>query len=1282
MKKRAFRRAVGAVCAIATAFTAVLQGAALPETDKTYSIDDTVRVIVELNDEPLLGCSEAVAMGTAYLETDEAKQRADRIAADSSQAMDYIHRFFPEAETEMTYDTLMCGFSTYLPEEVIEDAAQCSLIKSITPAFEIETDMSDAIYQGSITEFSGNTGCRGEGEVIAVIDSELYRAHSMFAPLDDSVNVKLTEQDISRAVAERSLSMDIDPEKAYYNNKIPFAVNYTSKNKYITESEELYHGTHVAGIAAGNRVYNSVSDTYVQGVAPNAQIIFFGAFMKADSDNKAMASSDVVIAAMEDAVKLDADVINLSLGSRTIDIKGTEMYRSIINITEKLGIVVCCAAGNDSTDKNSPDNADNGTLNDPASIGSVFSVASADASIGYKHYFELSDGTSVPLTFCSKDNIEEILLDKQTEYADCGTGIPADYEDRDLNGKIVLCDAKDLTIDEMAKNAKNAGAVGMIVCFDGEAPDEISTDKLPVCIISRSFGEIMRNAETKQLTFSGGYMKVPAPTGISSFSSHGTSDSLEIKPEICGVGSSLISAGYHGFTSLYGTSMAAPYVAGCCALTDQYIDQKGIEMKSDVRVQYIKNLLMDSAVLVYDGELYDSPRAQGAGLVDLENMYRDKVILTSEDNKAKLELGDELGSSFSFNVCAKNLSDEDVSFKDAKLLLTTDDTKFENGNEIISGVQSLPAQISIPDELRTVAAGEQKTATVNVSLDDNAFSELSQKFTNGFFAEGYLILSGADNCCDISIPVMGYTGDWEMIPIFPADSVASGETTLDNYMVTNFNSYMIPAGISLAGLVEARDILNDEDGSFEKYQQAIYDASHNKYVISHNNDFVGDDIAYRAIPRRNAKLNLMKFTSDNGSTFTYDLDNKLWQKGETSDVYYFDRSEMPEGSYTCEISGHILRDGAEASPQTLNFDFEVDSTAPELSDIHITDKDGRKILSFTAQDKNLDGVFIYGSGKQGTPSPKDLGAVNDVLGLFTLMENNKSNNGNISALSCGSLDAYVNEISNMEFGDRPSCSYLDVIALHPDEQGRASFSYDVTDLEEYTVTVSDRGYNMVNYSPGLPIIGKLLTPAPTKKGAKAELRAPDIKSDDTITEQGWEISPDGYNWSGFDPATPMSAELHNMYVRYYAHSGSKRAVSNVVRISMVGVPIMKVQVICGGRIIAEFDTDSCVMETSFFGTGKFRVKVSAEGYVTREYTLIVRDDTEGKLIMELSRMGDVNCDGAVNVTDIAMCAAHIKGLRPLDTYPAALADVNGDKQINVTDISTIAAHVKGIRPLY
>lgn len=58
-------------------------------------------------------------------------------------------------------------------------------------------------------------------------------------------------------------------------------------------------------------------------------------------------------------------------------------------------------------------------------------------------------------------------------------------------------------------------------------------------------------------------------------------------------------------------------------------------------------------------------------------------------------------------------------------------------------------------------------------------------------------------------------------------------------------------------------------------------------------------------------------------------------------------------------------------------------------------------------------------------------------------------------------------------------------------------------------------------------------------------------------------------------------------------------------------------------------------------------------------------------------LGDVNGSGSINITDITLTAAHVKGKKLLNSEQFARADINRDGKISVTDITKIAAHVKG-----
>ena len=46
-----------------------------------------------------------------------------------------------------------------------------------------------------------------------------------------------------------------------------------------------------------------------------------------------------------------------------------------------------------------------------------------------------------------------------------------------------------------------------------------------------------------------------------------------------------------------------------------------------------------------------------------------------------------------------------------------------------------------------------------------------------------------------------------------------------------------------------------------------------------------------------------------------------------------------------------------------------------------------------------------------------------------------------------------------------------------------------------------------------------------------------------------------------------------------------------------------------------------------------------------------------------------------------MIASHIKGIKPLSENGFKAADVNGDGKVDVTDIALVASHIKGIKAL-
>jgi len=158
-----------------------------------------------------------------------------------------------------------------------------------------------------------------------------------------------------------------------------FLLNQTNQSR-IVHSENILngggstddtygHGTHVAGILAGNG--NQSNLVYV-GVAPNANLINLVAL-----DNTGASTDSVVIAAIQRAIQLsnqyNIQVINLSLGRPIFESYTQDPLCQAVEAAWQAGIVVVVAAGNDGRD-NTEKTDGYGTITAPGNDPYVITV--------------------------------------------------------------------------------------------------------------------------------------------------------------------------------------------------------------------------------------------------------------------------------------------------------------------------------------------------------------------------------------------------------------------------------------------------------------------------------------------------------------------------------------------------------------------------------------------------------------------------------------------------------------------------------------------------------------------------------------------------------------------------------------------------------------------------------------------------------------------------------------------------------------------------------------------
>ncbi len=205
-------------------------------------------------------------------------------------------------------------------------------------------------------------GYTGAGTRIAVIDSGLDVDHPSLDPdallyaLRDSNATLMSASDISPVLEQLNAFQrleNVTADDLYINAKIPFGFNYIDRDLDVTHDNDTQgdHGSHVTGIAAGNRYIPNGDGTYsdaleavlTQGVAPDAQILVMKVFGKAGG-----AYDTDYMVAIEDAILLGADSVNLSLGgsSAGYSYNTAAVFQSILETITESGTVVCMAAGN------------------------------------------------------------------------------------------------------------------------------------------------------------------------------------------------------------------------------------------------------------------------------------------------------------------------------------------------------------------------------------------------------------------------------------------------------------------------------------------------------------------------------------------------------------------------------------------------------------------------------------------------------------------------------------------------------------------------------------------------------------------------------------------------------------------------------------------------------------------------------------------------------------------------------------------------------------------------
>ena len=173
-------------------------------------------------------------------------------------------------------------------------------------------------------------------------------------------------------------------------------------------------------------------------------------------------------------------------------------------------------------------------------------------------------------------------------------------------------------------------------------------------------------------------------------------------------------------------------------------------------------------------DLFYSPRKQGAGLIDIADTISSLAYLTVDGtagNRPKIELGDDPAKSgfYRLSFTVNNWSRYNLGYS-VKVYVQSDEVV---DGKITTAPVALDAIVE-GEETVTVGGGASRRINLAVTLTDSAKEYLDSNYPNGGFVDGFVVLEadgavlteeGLGNFVDLSIPFVGFYGNWDDAPM-------------------------------------------------------------------------------------------------------------------------------------------------------------------------------------------------------------------------------------------------------------------------------------------------------------------------------------------------------------------------------------------------------------------------------------------------------------------------------------------------------------------------------------
>lgn len=857
---------------------------------------------------------------------------------------------------------LVNGFAAKIEASQLASLRNEPGIKSVRRERLYYPTQNNADVMQGVSEAVRANGLDGEGLVVSIIDTGIDPTHrDLQMSGADCANAKIKSFDASKN----------------FTCKVPYGYNYADKDGNFTDAASAdQHGMHVAGSVAANGE--------LVGIAPKAQLLAMKVFSNIPG-NQGAQDSDIV-AAIEDSVKLGADVINMSLGSANGIIDTSEGTSLAIQHAREQGVFVVVSAGNDGLNF-SPSGSiddmkglwDDGPVGSPATSPGAFAVASVENNRLHAHVAYLREEADAedPTSTVIFNPATGTLDDRPHRVIAAGHGSESDFEEVAEQieeavdaGESPFAlverggsdeDGETLSFADKFTNAYDAGAEGIIVynhTAGGESfigiggVDEYA--EYPSASMYHEAGAALAQeaaAGPIYITFSDEVREFDNPEAAqaSDFTSWGPTSDLKFKPQIAGIGGNVYSTQNNNkYTTMSGTSMAAPNIAGISALLIQSTQKKYPDMPRADVLNYVETVLMNTAGKVQDtrGVPY-GPRRVGAGLANVERAAATQVTATV-DNKPYAEIGVLTGAA-TVNVTLHNYGSEAATFTVPALRALGETNELNESTSfkfIDANVTASAQEVSVP------AGG---TANLTFTISQPA------QYAEGYI-EGWLeFVSTNDAQPNLAVPYLGFVGDWNRERIVLAPNTMWEPDYNENVTELRLNY----AGGMLGDWAQKNvsytyRLSPNGDGNFDIIHPVLVLMRNAKDIVYSVLDAQGNEIK---VLGEDHDLNRYTAGLAGQETENGELDITLPGKEFNGKVWNAATGEfdvLPDGHYIYRVAARL---GEGFDWQYTDFPFEIDTVSPNVTidsvedgvaTVTVRDTDGSTVddVFLSAQDQN------------------------------------------------------------------------------------------------------------------------------------------------------------------------------------------------------------------------------------------------------------------------------------------------------------------------------------------